>query len=325
MLRAMAVTGIHEERCYLPAGNSLRAHGALLAVAFIWGASFPLVKSALDDASPLLFLALRFLLATLLALPLFPALRGHWARGELAGGMALGVLLGVAFTLQTLGLAQTTPSRSAFLTSLYVVFVPVLSLPVTGHRPRAASWCGAILALGGLALMTRDGALFRWQPGDLLTLGCALAFALHILGVGLLTARHDFRRLFVVQIATAAVLLTMATPLEAVRWQPSLSLAGAVLLAGGLATTLAFYVQNRVQSRTSSSRTAIIFAMEPVFAVLVVALLAGGRWDLSLPQTLGASLIVAGLMVAALGARVSEPQAAPGPGAGPRRRTTSSP
>lgn len=325
MPHAMAATGVQEERCCLPGGNSLRAHGALLAVAFIWGASFPLVKIALDDASPLLFLALRFLLATLLALPLFPALRGRWARGELAGGMALGVLLGGAFIFQTLGLAQTTPSRSAFLTSLYVVFVPLLSLPVTGHRPRAASWCGAILALGGLALMTRDGALFRWQPGDLLTLGCALAFALHILGVGLLTARHDFRRLFVVQIATAAVLLAMVTPLEAVRWQPSSRLAGAVLLTGGLATTLAFYVQNKVQSRTSAARTAIIFAMEPVFAALVIALLAGGHWDLSRPQTLGAALIVGGLLVAALGTRASDPQAPSGPGAGPRRRTASSP
>jgi len=302
------------------AGKALRAHGALLAVAFIWGATFPLVKSALDDASPLLFLALRFLLATLLALPLFPALRGRWARGELAGGMVLGALLGVAFALQTLGLAESTPSRAAFLTSLYVVFVPLLSLPVTGHRPRAASWCGAILALGGLGLMTRDDALFRWQPGDLLTLGCALAFALHILGVGLLTARYDFRRLFVVQIGIAAVLLVLATPLETVVWQPGIRLAGAVIFTGGLATTLAFYVQNKVQCRTSSSRTAIIFAMEPVFAALVVALLAGG-WVLSRTQTLGAALIVGGLMVAALGARTSGPQVPPGP----RRRTAPSP
>jgi len=307
--------------------ESQRADGALLAVAFIWGASFPLVKSALADASPLLFLALRFLLAMLLALPLFPVLRGRWRRGELLGGMALGVLLGVGFTLQTLGLARTTPSRSAFLTALYVVFVPILSYPVTGHLPRAASWGGALLALGGLALMTRDGTLFRWQPGDLLTLGCALAFALHILGVGLLTSRHDFRRLFVVQIAAAAALMAMAVPLEAVRWHPGLKLAGAVLLAGGLATTLAFYVQNRVQSRTSAARAAIIFAMEPVFAALVAAVLAGGRWEFSLSQTLGAALIVSGLITAALGARFSAPdaQASPDPGAGPRRRTASSP
>jgi drug/metabolite transporter (DMT)-like permease len=119
--------------------------------------------------------------------------------------------------------------------------------------------------------------------------------------------------------------LAVATPLEAVRWQPGSRLAGAVFLTGGLATTLAFYVQNKVQSRTSSSRTAIIFAMEPVFAALVVALLAGGRWDLPLAQSLGAALIVAALLVAALGARLSGPQAPPGPGAGPRRRTASSP
>jgi len=304
--------------------ESLRANGALLLVSFIWGASFPVMKLGLDEASPLLFLTLRFTLAALLSVPFLPALRGPWARHELLGGILLGALLAAAFAMQTVGLTHTTPSRSAFLTSFYVVFVPLLSLPLTGHRPRRASWLGAFLALGGLAFMTLNEGLLRWQPGDLLTLAGALGFALHILGVGVLTGRHDFRRLYVLQILTATALLALATPLEEVFWHPGVHLLWTVILTGGLATGLTFYIQNRVQRHTSASRTAVIFAMEPVFAALITAAMAGGRSDLNLPQIFGALLIMAGLITSGLGSRAGTSQDT-GSDAGPRRRTASSP
>ena len=287
----------------MPVRPSLRADAALLVVAFMWGATFPVVKGALVDASPLLYLVLRFALASLLLLPMASALRGRWGARELSGGILLGALLALGFALQTVGLASTTPSRSAFLTSLYVIFVPLLSVALTGHRPRSSSWLGALAALGGLGLMTWQGGLLRWQPGDLLTLACALAFALHILGVGVLAGRYDFRRMFVIQILTAMVMLTLMLPLESIHFNPSLRLLLAVVATGVLATHLALYIQNRAQRRTSASRAAIIFAMEPVFAALVTAMLASGRSDLTLIQGCGGVLIVIGLVIAGLGSR----------------------
>jgi drug/metabolite transporter (DMT)-like permease len=304
--------------------ESLRADGALLLVSFIWGSSFSVMKLGLDHASPLLFLTLRFTLAALLTVPFLPALRGTWARHELMGGLLLGALLAAAFAVQGVALNLTTPSRSAFLTSFYVVLVPLLSLPLTGHRPRRTSWLGALLALGGLAFMTLDGGLLRWQPGDLLTLAGALGFALHILGVGVLTGRHDFRRLYVLQIFSATVLLALFTPLEQVFWQPGFQLLWTVILTGGLATGLTFYIQNRVQRYTSASRTAVIFSMEPVFAALVAAMMVGGRSDLTLPHFFGAFLIFLGLITSSLGSRSGVPQDGD-PAAGPRRRTAPSP
>jgi drug/metabolite transporter (DMT)-like permease len=302
--------------------ETLRADGALLMVSFIWGGSFSVMKLGLDHASPLLFLTLRFALATLLTIPFLPALRGSWTRRELLGGVFLGALLAVSFAVQGVALNLTTPSRSAFLTSFYVVFVPLLSLPLTGHRPRRASWLGAFLALGGLALMTLDDGLMRWQPGDLLTLACALGFALHILGVGVLTGRHDYRRLYVLQIVTATVILALLTPLETVFWDPGMELLLTVILTGGLATGLTFYIQNRVQRYTSASRTAVIFAMEPVFAAVIAVIMAGGRSDLALPHLFGALLIVLGLITSGLGTDAGVAQDGT-PEEGPRRRTAS--
>jgi drug/metabolite transporter (DMT)-like permease len=253
-------------------GNpALRADLALLGVAFIWGATFPVMKLALEDASPAIYLALRFALAALLALPLLVSERGHWSRREVGAGLLLGGLLAGSFALQTLGLARIGPARSAFLTSLYVVFVPLLSVPLLGRLPRAQSLVGVACALVGLGFMTWEGGGFNPQPGDLLTLGGAVGFALHIIGVGVLTSRYDYRRLFVLQVCAAAVLLIPAISLETPRLVFSLRFAVALMVTGGLATTLAFYVQNRVQRHSTPTRTAIIFAMEPVFAVLVTA------------------------------------------------------
>ena len=297
--------------------RSIRADLALLGVAFVWGSTFPVVKGALADASPLLFLGARFALACLFVLPLWPALRPRPRKKELGAGLLLGALLAGSFALQTIGLQEIGAARSAFLTSLYVVFVPLLSIPVQRRLPPVNAWLGAALALLGLGLMTWDGLGWGWRAGDLMTIGCAAGFALHILGVGALTARFDYRRLFILQVAAATGLLLPAATLEPLRWTASPRLALALLLTAGLATALAFYVQNRVQRHISPTRTAIIFAMEPVFAAVCAAVLSGGRTGLSGRELAGAALILSGLITA--GFRLSQ-----GPHRGPGRRRTRS-
>ena len=283
--------------------RSTRAGLALLAVSFTWGATFPVIKSALADAGPLLFLSVRFALALLVALPLWRSLRGRLTAAEGVAGLILGALLAVSFSFQTIALTEIGAARSAFLTSLYVVFVPLLAIPLTRHVPALRTWLGVALALAGLGLMTWDGVGLSWRPGDLMTVGCAVGFALHIIGVGVFTARFDYRRLFLLQIAVATLLLAPASLiLEPVRFTPTLRLGVALLITGVLGTTLAFYVQNRVQRHTSATRVAIIFAMEPVFAVVCTALLSG-RIGFTPREGLGAALIVTGLIVSELRGR----------------------
>jgi len=285
---------------------TLIADAVLLGVTFVWGATFVVIHDALGAASPFVFLSLRFGIATLLCLPFLPAFRGGARRTEIFDGLLLGGLLALGFGLQTLGLTEISPSRSAFLTSLYVAFTPLLALPLLGRVPSLPTLGGVGCSLAGLALMSWDGGGGATRRGDWLTVGCAIAFALQIIVLDSATRRGDFRRLFVLQIAAAAVLLAPGLALETIRLEPSAPLAAAVLITAGPATVGAFYLQSRFQPQTTPNRAAILFASEPVFAAITTTLVRGesglnGRaWG-------GAALILAGVVLAEVGPRASSP------------------
>lgn len=275
----------------------LRAELALAAVAFIWGSTFVVVKGALEDASTFLFLALRFTLAALLL--------AFWLRGRLArraavhwrGAGLCGVLLFAGYALQTAGLRWTTASNSAFITGLYIVLVPLLASLVYRTRPRPAELAAAGLATAGTAMMS-GGLPAQWNRGDLLTAGCAAAFAGHILAVERYSRRMDFERLSLIQIAAVAALSwAAAAVLEPPRavWTPRLWFA--LLATSVLATAVSFVLYTWAQGYTSAARAALIFALEPVFAG-VVAWAAGERWTAA--SLAGAALILAAIVLVEL-------------------------
>lgn len=271
---------------------------ALLGVALVWGATFPLVGGAVRDTSAAAFLTLRFASASLLMLPF---LRGaEWSPAAWLHGAGLGAIGFAGFWLQTEGLRSTTPSRSAFLTGLAVVLVPLLSIGLLRRVPRHGSLGGAALAASGLALLTAPG-LGSWNRGDLLTLGCALAYALYILGVDRATravGRRGLRALVAVQLLTTALLAAAALPLEEARLVPGAALWAALLVTVPLATTGSYFLQNWAQARTTPTRTAVILTMEPVFAALFAWSWGGERLG---PAALaGGGLIVAGMLVVEL-------------------------
>jgi drug/metabolite transporter (DMT)-like permease len=252
--------------------NRRKADLALAFDTLVWGATFTLVKSALRDVSPLLFLALRFSLAT-------AALTAAWFLGwhspksgprALAGGILTGILLFSGFLLQTLGLQLTTPPKSAFLTGLASVMVPLLGALVYRNRPQPLEVLGVLVATVGLALMTLDGPLASIGKGDLLTLLGAVAFAGHIVTLGHYSSKASFEMLSITQVGTSAVLAVSlfwwAEPPHIV-WRPAVIYA--ILVTGLLATALAFTVQAWAQKFTSSTRTALIYTLEPVFAWLI--------------------------------------------------------
>ena len=200
-----------------------------------------------------------------------------------------------------MGLLYTTASKSAFITGLSVVLVPLLSLALSRVLPRPSSVLAVVLAAGGLYVLTSPGAM-GINKGDLLTLGCAAAFALHIVTTERAAPRHDPISLAFWQIVTTAL---ACTALMGLLESPRLSLApwtlAALVITGVLATALAFAVQMWAQRRTSATHVAVIFTAEPVFAAFFARLIQ--HEVLGLAGLLGGALILAGILLAQIGPR----------------------
>lgn len=282
----------------------LTADLALIGNAFIWGATFVIVKDALRDASPLVFLATRFSLATILLVVIFRRQLRATAAGWLAG-VAMGVFLFAGFIFQTTGLQFTTPSKSAFITGISVVMVPVIL--AVAFRRWIGVWpaAGVLGAATGLYFLTMPPGQLGMSRGDLLTLACAFCFAMHIILVGRYSRQHPAGLLVVGQVATALVLALLSLPLvRGLGWKQALALrvtprlAISIVVTAVLATALAFAVQVWAQQHTTATHTAIIFSLEPVFAWLTSYALFGER--LGARGTLGALLIFGGIVLAEL-------------------------
>jgi drug/metabolite transporter (DMT)-like permease len=191
--------------------NRRKAEAALVLNTVVWGATFVLVKAALADVTPLLFLALRFSLATGALLALFSGSRRVPFTGKAAAAGALaGIFLFSGYLFQTLGLQLTTAPRSAFITGLSSVMVPLLAALVYRNRPQVSEVAGVLVATAGLGLMTLRsagaGAGGSISRGDLLTFFCAIGFAAHIVTLGHFSENMRFQLLSVAQIGAAAVL-----------------------------------------------------------------------------------------------------------------------
>lgn len=276
----------------------LRADGVLALITVFWGVTFVVVKDALADGDPFTFLALRFLVG---ALALTAVVRGALlGRAVWRRGVPLGVLLFLGFALQTVGLTRTTPSRSAFLTGLYVVIVPLLSVVLFRRVPRVASLVGVGLAAAGLWGLTGASAGgLGLGLGEVLTLGCAVAYALHIQLTERWAPREGAMALVGAQLWVVALLSAACLPFAGVRVTFTPGFVGAVLVCGLLASALAISLQTWAQARTTAVRAVLLYSLEPVFAAgYSVAL---GHERLGAREWAGGTLIVLGVLVAELG------------------------
>jgi drug/metabolite transporter (DMT)-like permease len=280
----------------------LQADLALIGVAFIWGATFILVKEALNTVSTMLFLTLRFAIA---ALVLWFTFRGRGARyprsirRELLAGAIVGTFLFSGYFLQTAGLRYTSASKAGFITGFYIVLVPILNAVIYRRMPRITEVAGVLFATTGMALMTLNHLRFEMEYGDLLILGCSFAYAFHILLLGHYARQVSYESLSVNQIATGALLGALTfwwieTPF--ITWTPAVWIALGVTSL--LATAVAFAVQSWAQQFTTPTRTALIFALEPVFAWLASFVIAGEL--LTRRGAAGAILILAGILMVEL-------------------------
>jgi drug/metabolite transporter (DMT)-like permease len=258
-----------------------QADAALVVAAFFFGTTFILVQEAVERVDPLPFLSVRFLIgAAVLGLVAHRRSSGRRDRhdtggrgtpGELRDGVLAGLLLLAGYVFQTVGLQYTTAATSAFITYMLVVFVPFFSYATTRQVPHPLTLVGVVVAVAGLMLLT-GGADTGFGRGEVLTLGCAVAFAAHLVFLGDVAPRHDAVRLTTVQLATvgAACLIPAAI-------QRGFALDGGALAAaaftGVFATAVAFLAMVWAQRVVSPSRAAIILLLEPVFAALLSALI----------------------------------------------------
>ena len=276
----------------------LQADLALIGNTLVWGTTFVVVKQAIQGVSPLLFLALRFSLATAALCLLYrKTLREEWRRpGAIRAGLIAGSFLFCGFAFQTFGLRLTSPAKSGFITGLSIPAVPLVAALVYRTRPRLAEVAGVICATAGLALLTLQGEALGIRRGDLLTLLCALSFAAHIVILGHYGGTVAFEMLAVMQVATAA-LMSVASFwwFEPPFIEPRAGVAAAVVFTGLVATAVAFTVQAWAQQYTTATRTALIYALEPVFAWITSFIVIGE--SLSARAALGALLILAGILL----------------------------
>lgn len=268
---------------------------ALLGVAAIWGATYVVVKDAVAAMPVSDFLTWRFALASAVVAAVRPrALFRLSARGVRAG-ILLGLALAAAYLLQTVGLRSTPASVSGFITGLLVVLTPLGAALLYRERVPRACWTAVGLATAGLALLSLRGLSIG--PGEVLTLGCAVAFALHILGLSRWAGRHDLDGLAVVQLMTVTVTVAVITLPDGLAVPSDRSVWAAVLVTAVLATALAYFLQTWVQSRLSATCVAVVLTTEPVFAGLVAVGFGGEQ--LSEQAALGALLVLVGMLLAA--------------------------
>ncbi len=277
----------------------VQADLALILVTFIWGSTFTVVKQALAYASPILFVALRFWLATLVIVAFMPGQILKISGKTFRRGCVLSFVLVGGFVSQTIGLRTTNPSYSAFITSLSVLLVPLLGFLIFHHRPRPQTIAGVILATIGLFLLLAHLSEMTMHSGDFLTLICAVLFGFQILFLGRFVSTSDYRQLMVLQISGTAILSSVAAPFfeePFIIWNSGLVMALSV--TGVLATAFALYVQARAQTLTTANHAALIFSLEPFFAALFAFWILDQV--LTLREWVGGLLVLAGILVSEL-------------------------
>lgn len=294
----------------------LRAYILMTLVVAVWGSTFVLIKSALTDATPAAFNLIRMTLAFILLAVAYHRAWRTIRRTQIAAGALVGLCLAAGYQFQTIGLVRTTPSKSAFITGLVVVLVPLFSSapslrPPGARPPRWNAFIGAAFAFIGIVLITAPPAtsatssaaflpdLSSINLGDMLTLGCSIAFAFHCIALGHTSPRIPFQPLAILQVGFCSLFMAISLPMiEHPQVHVTPRLITALLVAAALATAAAFSIQSWAQSILPTTPMALLLALEPVFAWITSFLVTGER--LGMVAATGAILILAGIAITEL-------------------------
>jgi drug/metabolite transporter (DMT)-like permease len=283
----------------------LRANLLMLIAAIIWGSAFVAQRLSFDAIGPFLFTGLRFLLGALVVLTMIVCVRRsalgelsrsgpNGARELLAAGGSLGVVLAVSISLQQVGLQYTKIANAGFISSLYVVIVPLLGV-LFRHRTGIGTWLGATLATVGMYFLSVDEH-FSMLYGDWHQLAGALVISVQMMLVGRFARRHDTLMLALVQfVVCGTVCLLIGLVIEPVSLAVIKRAAPTIAYGGALSVGVAYTIQVVAQRYAAPSHAAVIFSMEGVFAALAAWLVLNET--LSERALIGCALMLAGLIV----------------------------
>lgn len=275
----------------------MRALLVLLAVTAVWGVTFVQVKDAVAIYPLFAFLAVRFAIAS--ATLAVPGARrvASLGRSGVGAGVLAGALIGAGYVLQTAGLERTTVSSTGFITGMYVVLTPLILLAFFRTRVSLGTWLGVGIATIGLAMLA--GIHAGSALGDLLVLAGAAVYSLQIVLMEHYAPRYDAVAFTLVEMLAAfAGLLAIALARGELGMPRGWTVWGALLVTGVFASALAFLAQVWAQRRTTATRTALAFSMEPVWAAFFGFTLAGDR--LGPVGWAGCAVIMGGILVAEL-------------------------
>jgi drug/metabolite transporter (DMT)-like permease len=284
--------------------RTFKSDSLLLVAAFIWGTTFVAQRAGMDHIGPMTFNGSRFILGAATLLPLIvlrnskAANPGHSSpRFLLCGGALAGLALFGGASFQQMGLLYTTAGKAGFITSLYVVLVPLMGI-FLGHRSGISLWVGVVLAVAGLYCLSVTES-FAIGRGDLLVLISAFFWAVHVQLIGYLAGRGSALRIACVQFVVCSLLSFLAACLtEEIALEGIREAAIPILYAGVLSAGVAFTLQIVCQRTSPPSHAAIIMSLETVFAALAGWIVLSER--LGLRGLVGCGLMLAGLMVVQL-------------------------
>jgi len=282
----------------------------LMLNTIIWGSTFVIVKSALADISPLLFISVRFLFATIILLPFAFKIFKDINRAAFWGGILLGILYFIGFSTQTIGLNYTTATKSAFITGMFIIFTPLFQTLIEKKPPSRGVTIGVILAILGLIFLTSKGdtllSVFSeinesFNIGDFFTLICAIVFSLYLVYLDIISKKSDYKPLVFLQISVTGVcgilfsLLFTVWEVEKIHFNFSSNLLFAILYTSVLATVITTTIQTMYQKFVTPSVAGIILSFEPIFAALFAFFMLNEK--ISNFGLIGCLLIFCGLLI----------------------------
>lgn len=249
----------------------------LLTAAIIWGMAFVSQQAGMDFMGPLTFNGSRNIIGSVILVPVILIIRGRIPKAErkplpvkttIIGGFACGAALTIASTLQQYGLTMTTVGKGGFITTLYIILTPILGIFIGRKAPKAVWFC-AVLAVAGMFLLCVNGESLSISAGDLLVLGSALVFAVHILVIDHFSPLTDGVILSCIQFAVCGVVSTIgAFIFEQPSWEQLVSGAIPVLYAGVLSCGVGYTLQIVGQKGVDPTAAALILSLESVVATI---------------------------------------------------------
>jgi drug/metabolite transporter (DMT)-like permease len=271
---------------------------SLFLCTIVWGFSFTAIKDILGTGiSTVFFIFARFGIASLLLYPFCRNRLPQLSRDGVKAGILLGLLLFAGFVTQTSGLLYTTASKSAFITGLSSVFIPIFLFLHRGKLPEPLVIMALLAAALGLYLLTgRAGGGFNY--GDFLTLICAVAFGAQIYLMGIITVKYDSLALTFIEVITMTALSAAVLPFERIKFVPSAKIIWVVIVMAIIATAATLLIQAWAQKRTSAVRAGLLFCAEPVFAYMFAWTILGERFNLI--QKIGGAVIILAIVTSEL-------------------------